>query len=83
MAGGHGAAKSGVLLTEFYLRRTTHLLSAVGALSPNKTFAARGEIDEDHPGKSIVGSLWFFNWIGSATDAELSRAFHERNSQKR
>jgi hypothetical protein len=38
-------------------------------LSPDKTLAARGKIDADHTDPSIVGSSWFFNRIGSATDA--------------
>jgi hypothetical protein len=44
--------------------------------SPDKTFPERGEIDADQR-EWIVGSSWFLNRIRSATDAELSRVFHE------
>ena len=63
---------------EFYLRNSTYvklrISECAGAVSLDKTFP--GEIDADQ-GVWIVGSSCFLSRIRSATDAELSRVFHE------
>ena len=65
---------------EFYLRNSTYVKLRIsecsGALSLDKTFPERSEIDADQ-GVWIVGSSCFLSRIRSATDAELSRVFHE------
>jgi hypothetical protein len=55
MASRRGPAKSGVIPAEFHIGRTTYFLNALIALWPDKTVAARGEIDADHPGLLAVG----------------------------
>jgi len=77
MASRRVPAKSGVIPAEFHIGRTTYFLNALIALWPDKTVAARGEIDADHPGLLAVGSSSFFSRIRRATDVELSRVFHE------
>src|SRR6516165_2716024 len=61
MARRHGAAKSGVIPTEFYLRRTTYWRKDG---SPSEALTACGEIDPDHRGQRLLSQYEMRNGVG-------------------